>query len=363
MVKYTDEQIRDLKEKRMIIYMIKNLINDKKYIGLTTNTFNSRYDAGGIGAERTFKYYSYNGNSMNKHLFNSMKKYGIENFKVEIIDSADNEDELKEKEKFWISFYNTCDDRYGYNISEGGDLSVGNLWRFEQYKRNTSLQWHDTSLFEKLIEENYGNEKICDELFRNEIIVVKNRVKNGKKIKQYYYYKNIYSCFFSDQFKQSIRDMFVMCKRNEGIKEEWTKIKYFDKYENNIEYYFTKDIMIPQDVLFENIGEGAKIKNAEARKKARERRQREIERKKEKKHYKKKSETQYIKCKDCGKEIKGCQYCADCKAKRELEKQKQKAIQEGRVIKICPICGKEHWRLDRETCGDKRCFKKFKTKK
>lgn len=356
MVVYTEEQLRQLQEQKMIIYMVTNLINNKKYIGLTTNTFNIRYGAPGVGSERMFKYYSYKGNSMNEHLFNSMKKYGIENFKVEIIDCAEDDEELKEKEKFWISFYNACDDRYGYNVSEGGDLSVGNLWRFEQYKRNTSLQWYDTSFFEKLIEENYGNEKICNELFRDEIIVVKNRVKDGKKIKEYYYYKSIYSCFFSEQFKQSIHDMFVMCKRNEGIKEEWTKIKYFDKYENNIEYYFTKDIMIPQDVLFENIGEGAKIKNAKARKKIRERRQREIERKKMKKYMNK---TRTKKCQNCGREIKGCQYCADCKAKKEFERQKQKAIQEGRTIKICPICGKEHWRLDRETCSDKRCYKKY----
>jgi hypothetical protein len=339
--------------------MVTNLVNNKKYIGLTTHTFNIRYGTSGQGAERMFKYYSYKGNSMNEHLYNSMKKHGTENFKVEIIDCSDDVEELKEKEKFWIKFYNSRDDRYGYNISEGGDLSGGITWRFEHYKKNTILKYYDTTLFEKLIDEDYGNVKLCEELFKTDMVIIKHSTEKGKIIKKYYYYKSIYECFNKLNYEQTIHDIFVMCKRSEQYKAEWTKLKYLDKPQGNTKYYFTKDIMLPKDVLFENTGEGAKIKNAKLRDEAREKRQKEIQRKKMQK-YMKQTHTKY--CAECGKQIKGCTYCADCKAKRECEKQKQKAIQQGRKIKICPICGKEHWRTDIETCGNTQCRRKFKAK-
>lgn len=358
MVVYTEQELANLNEQTMIIYMITNLTNGKKYIGLTKNTFNSRYGAAGTGAERTFKYYSYKGNSVNEHLYNSMKKHGVENFRVDIIDQAENLDELKEKEKFWIKFYNTRDDRCGYNVSEGGDLGGGSSWRFVHYKRNTILKWHDTDLFEKLIDEGYGNVQICDELFHMDIIIIKKVTKHGKIIDTYWYYSSIYDCFQKTNFQQTIHDIFVMCKRSEGFKAEWTKLKYLDNQQGTTRYYFAKDIMVPKNVLFENIGEGAKIKNEEARQKVREKRQKELERKKMKKY----KEKHIKKCPDCGKQIHGCQYCADCKAKRDYEKQKQKAIQQGRQIKVCPICGKEHWRTDVETCGNTQCRRKFKAK-
>lgn len=354
MVVYTDDELKILNEKSMVIYMVTNLVNDKKYVGLTTHTFNTRYGTSGNGAERMFKYYSYRGNSINEHLYNSMKKYGVENFKVEIIDFSDDVEELKEKEKFWIKFYNTRDDRYGYNINEGGDLSGGIIWRFEHYKKNTILKWYNTELFEWLIEHDYGNVKLCEELFKTEIIIVQCKMKQGKPIKKYYYYKSIYECFQKLDFKQTIHDIFVMCKRSEGFKAEWTKLKYLDKSQGSTEYWFAKNIMVPKDVLFENVGEGAKIKNAEARDKAREKRQKEIERKKMKKYMKK---TRVKVCADCGKQVKGCKYCADCKAKRDFEKKKQNAIQQGKTIKICPICGKEYWK---DSCGSSVCKTKLR---
>lgn len=41
------------------IYILTNKINNKKYVGQTTQTFNERYCFKGIGAERMYKYHSY----------------------------------------------------------------------------------------------------------------------------------------------------------------------------------------------------------------------------------------------------------------------------------------------------------------
>lgn len=47
-------------------------------------------------------------------------KYGVENFKVEQIDSADSLEELNEKEKYWIKKLKSQTTYGNYNIAEGG---------------------------------------------------------------------------------------------------------------------------------------------------------------------------------------------------------------------------------------------------
>lgn len=111
----------------MIIYKITNKINKKVYIGLTTrkNGFNGRYPCRGIGAERVYKYHKKNKeshNSYNKHLLDSMDKYGVENFEVdEEFDTAETKEELIEKEKYWIRYYNSDNPNFGYNETTGGE--------------------------------------------------------------------------------------------------------------------------------------------------------------------------------------------------------------------------------------------------
>lgn len=86
----------------MIIYKITNLINNKIYIG---KKIIDKIDYFGSGI-----------------LINrSIQKYGIENFKKEIIDEVLSIKELNEKEKYWIQYFNSNDLTIGYNISNGGD--------------------------------------------------------------------------------------------------------------------------------------------------------------------------------------------------------------------------------------------------
>jgi len=51
----------------------------------------------------------------------AIKKYGKEKFKRTDIDYALSKEELCEKEKFWIKFYNSKDRQIGYNLTDGGD--------------------------------------------------------------------------------------------------------------------------------------------------------------------------------------------------------------------------------------------------
>ncbi len=83
------------------IYKTTNLINRKIYIGQT------HYDKPNYFGSGTL-------------ITNAIKKYGIENFIKEYIDEVNSQEELDEKEMYWIKKYNSQDKTIGYNIADGG---------------------------------------------------------------------------------------------------------------------------------------------------------------------------------------------------------------------------------------------------
>jgi group I intron endonuclease len=89
------------------IYKITNLLNNKVYIGQSKNIPN-RFK--GHIRQR----------SRNYPLYNSFRKYGIDNFKFEVIEYADINilDELEIK---YIKKYKSLINENGYNIKDGGN--------------------------------------------------------------------------------------------------------------------------------------------------------------------------------------------------------------------------------------------------
>jgi hypothetical protein len=86
----------------MIIYKTTNLVNGKIYIGKDTRN-NPNYFGSG------------------KLISLAILKYGKQNFIKETIDTAKSNDELNEKEKFWIKTLKSQDMKIGYNINPGGE--------------------------------------------------------------------------------------------------------------------------------------------------------------------------------------------------------------------------------------------------
>jgi len=127
------------------IYKITNLVNGKKYIGQTVNTFNERYNFAGEGIERVWAYLNFRRGKEtfyesriyhNNHLLKAIEKYGFDNFTVEIIDTAETLDELNQKERYWIEHHKAFTD--GYNYCIGGNGTKG--YRFsKESKRKMSL--------------------------------------------------------------------------------------------------------------------------------------------------------------------------------------------------------------------------------
>jgi group I intron endonuclease len=113
-----------------IIYKVANLINGKVYIGQTVNTLRKRKTQHKTASKR--KKYE------DMLLYKAFKKYGFENFEWKIIDNASNENDLNEKEVYWIKYYNSyigfknCN---GYNMTLGGHGKRGAIHSEETRKK------------------------------------------------------------------------------------------------------------------------------------------------------------------------------------------------------------------------------------
>lgn len=101
----------------MFIYKLTNIINNKIYIGLTTETIKERCRKRNVEARLNLAKTSY--------ILNAIRKYGENNFKVEQIDTANSLEELKNKEVHYIKYYNSKDRNIGYNLTEGGEGNKG----------------------------------------------------------------------------------------------------------------------------------------------------------------------------------------------------------------------------------------------
>lgn len=92
------------------IYIIRNKINSKVYIGQTTRSLSIRF-SNHLSAAKHSKGYV---------IGKAIRKYGAENFYIELLEEC-NIDSLNEREKHWIAFFNSTNSKFGYNMSIGGN--------------------------------------------------------------------------------------------------------------------------------------------------------------------------------------------------------------------------------------------------
>ena len=103
------------------IYLITNLDNNKKYVGLTKFSITERFYQ---HVKRGFL------------LTEAIKKYGEDKFFIELIEEVDSAGRAYELEQYYIKEYNTKVP-YGYNLTDGGDGIFG--WEVtEEYRQECS---------------------------------------------------------------------------------------------------------------------------------------------------------------------------------------------------------------------------------
>lgn len=104
------------------IYLIRNLINNKVYVGSAKN-IRTRINI--------HKHYLINNNHHSKKLQNSFNKYGTNSFIISILETVYNSNDLLKREQYWLNFYLSYKDKYGYNILSIAGNSSGNKCKEE----------------------------------------------------------------------------------------------------------------------------------------------------------------------------------------------------------------------------------------
>ena len=119
-----------------IIYLIRNKINNKMYVGQTIYSFDIRYNG------------NLRKNTHNKDLKEDIEKYGIDNFEItKEFDKADSKEELDSLEQLYIKTYNLLDDKYGYNKT----LNFLNAKRRNYNNIKSIINLYDKNIFLSMV--------------------------------------------------------------------------------------------------------------------------------------------------------------------------------------------------------------------
>ena len=258
-----------------IIYLVKNKVNGKCYVGQTVkkNGFRDRY---GVGNGRTmiesfYKTHKKN-NSSSDIILEDMDKYGLDAFEVdECIDYAFSKTELDIKEKTYISIYksmisNSYNNYYvgGYNKTSGGSGAKDFKWSEESKqklkeikntpealersreaakkenlspetlkKRSESLKGHNVSDNTKLLISDCI-EKMWEDGKYNSEEVRKNMSDAAKKRWEDDNYREKQS----DKSKKNWEDDSYRKKISEKIKKKWEDDDFRERVTNRVKEYW-----------------------------------------------------------------------------------------------------------------------------
>lgn len=92
----------------MIVYLIRNTVDGKCYVGQTVRDFERRIVEHRSAAKKG-----------KGRLYNAIRKYGWENFESEVLEECVDAADLDMSERFWIRAYNSLSPN-GYNLKGGG---------------------------------------------------------------------------------------------------------------------------------------------------------------------------------------------------------------------------------------------------
>lgn len=114
------------------IYKIQNLVNNKVYVGSSKSLKRRQYE----------HYFQLKNNKhKNSYLQHSYNKYGKESFVFFILEEC-LEEQLLEREEYWIKHYNSSDSKFGYNLDsfESGRRKINISTKTKMKSSNKTLK-------------------------------------------------------------------------------------------------------------------------------------------------------------------------------------------------------------------------------
>ena len=99
------------------IYGIRNTLNNKLYVG-KTKCFYKRCH------QYLYEIKRQNFNHINSYFLNSINKYGLNNFEFYVIEYIDDLELISDRELYWIEYYNTTNNKKGYNLRKDSSTSM-----------------------------------------------------------------------------------------------------------------------------------------------------------------------------------------------------------------------------------------------
>lgn len=149
--------------------MVKNIVNNRLYVGRTHNTLEKRMAAHNRNRNRN--------RDSRKHLFhNAIRKHGKENFKWYTLKTCKSWEEAGVMETFMIMVHHSHMSEGGYNMTWGNEGTCGYKWTEEQRKfvgelRKGRITWNkgltkETDDRLKKMSEKYKGHNVTEETKR-----------------------------------------------------------------------------------------------------------------------------------------------------------------------------------------------------
>lgn len=237
--------------KKSGVYKITNLINNKIYLG-SSSDLRSR--------KKSHLFLLRNNNHPNKHLQNSYNRYGDNNFKWEIIEYVEfneNKEILKknllEREQHWIDELKVCDKKYGYNIRTLAESNIGfkhskeTIYKFRNRKPTEETRTklgnsrrgrkHTEESKQKISKSNKGKKRSDETIIKMKESWVGRTISKETRIKM----------------KNSLKDRIFSEEHRRKLKENHAKLSGINNSKSR------KVINLSTNKIFDSVSEASKF--------------------------------------------------------------------------------------------------------
>lgn len=130
--------------KMFSVYMVTSVVSGKRYIGITSRTVAQRWKAHCRDAK----------NGAGFHLHAAIRKYGEDQFLIQVLSAAQSLEEACQLERAAIAKYETFGDG-GYNLTIGGEGATGHVKSIETRALHSAAaknQWADESSRKRMVD-------------------------------------------------------------------------------------------------------------------------------------------------------------------------------------------------------------------